>query len=316
MARGEKFMRIYLYLAPVALTTWIALLAMPTLSLASDPPPNIILILADDQGWTGTSVQMDPTIADSHSDYYQTPNLESLAAKGMRFSQAYASAPVCTPTRASIQTGKSPAQLQMTDIFIGPDIINSNRFQNQYMGLPLTPPIALGPMSNDHLTIAEYVKSSHPNYVTAHYGKWHLGDTPNTSATANGFDFSANRSGNPNVDPKSSFTLTTLTNNFMRDRVNGEDPFFVQLSHRAPHLPVEARPQTVQKYESLPPGARHDNPSYAAMVEDLDTGVGMVLQKVKDLGIEDNTYIIYYSDNGAPMAISTNDPFYWRKAAL
>ena len=99
-------------------------LLLAKVSFAQTSPPNIVLILTDDQGWTSTSVQLDPDEPDSLSDFYQTVRLEELASQGMRFSNAYSSGPVCSPTRASIQTGKSTAQLQMTDIVNGGDLAN------------------------------------------------------------------------------------------------------------------------------------------------------------------------------------------------
>ncbi|MFV1965322.1 MAG: sulfatase-like hydrolase/transferase [Pirellulaceae bacterium] len=297
--------------APLLILTSVAVLG-PEFAKAVETPPNIILILVDDQGWNGTSVPMDPNIPDSRSDFYQTPTLESLAAAGMRFSNAYGAAPVCSPTRASIITGKSPAQLQMTDVGWGGDI-TSPRFQGSYNGLPLTPPLPLTGLPAEQVTIGQRLKQSHPNFVTALFGKWHLGSEP----TERGFDvFEDPLSADPDVDPRAVFSLTDRANAFMADRVNAGESFFVEVAHRAVHTPIQARPETIAKYENLEPGDRHKDPKYAAMTEDLDTSVGMLLQQVQDLGIEDNTYIIYTSDQGAALSLSSNAPLFRGKSTL
>jgi arylsulfatase A-like enzyme len=150
-------------------------------------PPNIVLVLTDDQSWNGTSVQMDPSRPNSKSDFYQTPRLEELAAAGMRFSNGYSSAPVCAPTRAAIQTGMSPAQLQMTDLhFALPP--GSVRWEGGYTNLPLTPPAPL-PFDPNLYTLPRIIKDSNPDYVTAHFNKWHLDFLASTTPQATGYDF-------------------------------------------------------------------------------------------------------------------------------
>ena len=125
---------------------------------ASADEPNFLVVLIDDLGWTDTSVQMDPNIPKSKSDFHQTPNLEALAAAGMKFSNAYASSPNCSPTRASIQTGKTPARLGMTDILQGGEV-NSIRRVAQYHDRPLVPPVPLNQLPNEEVTIAEQLKA-------------------------------------------------------------------------------------------------------------------------------------------------------------
>ena len=138
-------------------------------------PPNIILILADDQGWNGTSVQMDPELSNSKSDFYETPNLERLASSGMRFSQAYAPSPKCSPSRMSILTGKTTARNRFTE--------TSSATSS---GEILLTPASNTSITDSELTLPEYLKSlSEWNYRTGHFGKWHLGqDDP----TLHGFD--------------------------------------------------------------------------------------------------------------------------------
>lgn len=278
--------------------------------------PNIVVILADDMGWTGTSVQMDPEIPESRSDFYQTPNLEELAARGMRFSSAYA-APMCAPSRAAIQTGKSPAQLQMTDL-----PYPSDKFQKFYAGQPLVPPLVYESLPAEEATIAEWLDQNNAGYVTGHFGKWHLSPIGpgNTRATQPiyGYDFEGPGPAYVGEDPKSVFRYANRAMSFMADRVAANEPFFMQISSTAPHAPFEARAETLSKYQNLPPGERHTDPLYAAMTEDFDASIGMVLQKIADLGIQDNTYIVFASDNGgiALLGADENSPLHHAKGAV
>jgi arylsulfatase A len=241
--------------------------------------PNIILILADDQGWNALSIRANPSIPGSGSTYYQTPRLAQLAREGMRFSRAYSPAPTCSPTRYSIQFGRSPASLHIW----GADGIGTN----------------IDARPDDSL--ANRLKRARPDYACAHLGKWHIAFTPKTLGyDADGGTGSNLQSTDPR-DPKFIFSLTDQANAFMEEQVRVDRPFFLQISHFADHLRYAALPETVEKYET----ERADratkyqhNPLWAAMNENLDTGVGMVLDKIDELGIRDNTYVIYTADNG------------------
>ncbi len=276
--------------------------------------PNIVVILTDDQGWSNTSVQMDPNVPGSKSDFYQTPRLEQLANAGMRFSNGYASASVCAPTRAAIQTGMSVAQLQIPDLPINAPG-QSRWVRSERKGL--TPP-ASEDLEPDAFTIPKMIKQANANYVTAHYGKWHLDFPTGISPATAGYDFDNPISPLPpdEVDPWGSFQIANLANNFMQDRVTNSEPFFMQLSHKAVHEPVRSRQVIRDKYAALPPGTVHNDPAFAAMTEDLDTSVGMVLDKITELGIEDNTYVVFVSDNGAQTTFSSNLPLSWGKSTI
>lgn len=287
-------------------------------------PPNIVLILADDQGWNGSSVQMDPNVPGSKSDFYQTPTLEQLAAQGMRFSQGYSTTPVCATTRASIQTGRNNNALQMGDM---PQALppGSVRWQGSYVGHPLTPP-APEVFDPTGLTLPRMIKESDSSYVTAHYGKWHLDVPASTTPQAAGYDFGGDPPLPPftigpggariSDDPWGVGQLTQFADDFMQDRVDNNQPFFLQVSHRNPHPPLSYSQELYDKYAALPPGTVHDSPGYAAMIESLDTSVGTLLDKIDQLGIADNTYVIYASDNGAPLALSKNTPLRDGKASV
>lgn len=282
---------------------------------AQDIHPNIIVILADDQGWGSTSVAMDQKLIESASDFYRTPNLEKLANMGMRFSNGYAPHPNCSPSRASIQTGKSPAKLHFTDILgrVG------GRENTTYK---LILPKHVNGLPDEEITIAELIKKHRPDYVTAHFGKWHIA---NGGPIKNGYDAGDGATGNiegntkDNNNPKDIIGITTRGNAWMEENVKKDKPFFLMLSHYATHLAIESRPQTLEEYEAIEKGKRHDNVEHGAMTTDLDYGVGSVIRKVKELDIEDKTYIIYLSDNGSFPKLNpsnTNGPIKGWKATL
>lgn len=282
---------------------------------ASGQQPNVLLILADDLGWVGTSVQMAPDRADSVSDYHSTPALERLAREGMRFTDAYAPHPNCSPTRLAIQTGKSPARLNMTDI------INrgSGRF---YEGLPMIPPQHIDHIPHEELTIAELLKQHRPGYVTAHFGKWHLGGG---GPGRHGYDqhsgtTSNSEGGTPAPDPKRTVSVTTRATDFLRHRSEAGEPFFLQVSYYAVHLAIHAFDETVAEFETKPRGERHDHAGHAAMTHELDAGVGRLLEALDRLKLAGNTYVIFTSDNGSyrhsgDEQVSTNLPLRGEKAS-
>ena len=256
----------------------------------SQESPNFIFILADDQGWNGTSVEMLNGLKKSKSDFYETPEIEKIAKEGMKFSYAYASAPVCSPSRYSIQFGQTPARLKM--IRVG---MNTNHIQHE-----------------TSYTIPKLLKNINANYKTAHFGKWGidvdpavLGYDESDGITGNkdgGFDFRSNKKqwkNNISEDPKKIFSTTKKAIDFVERKAKLKQPFFLQISHYAVHSDIMLRKETLEKYKNKPKGKYQKHEGFAAMTEDLDTGVGMVLDRVKALGLEENTYIIYTSDNGA-----------------
>jgi arylsulfatase A len=261
--------------------------------------PNFILILSDDQGWNGTSVQMMDSEPFSKSDYYSTPNTEKLAARGMRFSSGYAPAAVCAPTRYSILFGQTPARLQMTKVGMNTDHIDHEKM----------------------LTIPKLLKSIDPEYKAAHFGKWHIDAEPALMGYDESDGMTTNRTGGYTQgmkkwtnfkisnDPKKIFSVTKASTDFMEKQVKAGKPFYLQVSHYAVHADLVMKQETLDKYNVKNPGKIHDNAGFAAMTENLDTGVGMLLDKVKELGIEDNTYIIYMADNGSVPVIPPNTPY-------
>ena len=250
--------------------------------------PNFILILADDQGWNGTSVKMMHNEPGSKSYYFETPNLELLAERGIRFSDAYASAPVCAPSRYSIQFGKTPARLSL--IRVG---MNTNHIDHE-----------------GFTSIPKALKKINSQYRTAHFGKWGMGSNPSVF----GYDVSdgptKNKDGNFNnnkrqwenvfkKDPKNIFSLTERAIEFIVSSKAEKNPFYLQISHYAVHTNIESKEKSYAQLKEKPKGAQQKDPGFAAMTFDLDDGLGILLKKIKELGIEDNTYIIYMSDNGS-----------------
>jgi len=258
--------------------------------------PNIIVILTDDQGWGTTSITVDPAVPESKSDFFKTPNLEKLASQGLRFTQAYSGHPNCSPSRAALLTGRSPAALHFTDIC-------GRNGGGLYVGNKIIPPQHINALPAGELTLPEIIKKHHPTYKAAHFGKWHLGKV---GPEGHGFDAGDGPTGNregsvgdnlPN-DPKRIFSITRRANDWMAAQAKDKQPFYLQVSHYATHLGLQSRPETRQRLDKRPSGTRHQNTEFGAMIEDLDDGIGQLLAKVNELGIGDNTYIFYTADNG------------------
>ncbi len=265
----------------------VVLFIATSMSQAGDRP-NIIFMLSDDQGWNGLSVAMHPEVAGSKGEIFQTPNLEKLASQGMRFSSAYAPAPVCSPTRISIQTGKSPAQLHWT------------KAAPAVTGRKLIEPRLIKDLSKDEVTIGELLKSA--GYATAHYGKWHIaGGGPGS----HGYDEHDGDTGNENAfkftdpNPVDIFGMADRAAKFIEKSQKSNKPFYIQLSWNALHAPELAMKATQAKYEKYASQSNSKQIATAAITEDLDSGVGKVLEAVDRLGLSKNTYIIYMSDNGS-----------------
>lgn len=259
-------------------------------------PPNIVLILIDDYGWRDTGY--------NGSTYYETPHIDRLARAGMVFTNGYSASAVCSPTRAAIMTGKYPARLHLTSHLQGA----SNRFHHTKVIQPSTR-LAL-PL--EEVTLAELLRGQ--GYRTACIGKWHLGTTEYLPSDQ-GFDvaLAGDEAGSTNNffypawlkkvnlegQPGDYLTdrLTTLATGFIRE--HRTRPFFLYLPHFAVHTPIEGKPEKVRKYNAK---ARQENPQnygeYAAMIESVDESVGRVLDTLKEEGLDDNTLILFSSDNG------------------
>ncbi|MEO0054465.1 MAG: hypothetical protein RLZZ50_412 [Verrucomicrobiota bacterium] len=249
--------------------------------------PNIVLLLADDQDWHGLSVPMHPDIPASCSDFYETPRLAEFAAQGMRFSNGYAPAPVCSPTRISLLTGMTPARLGWT------------KAAPAETGHKLIEGDCRKSIRDEEVTIAELLRRA--GYATAHFGKWHLlGGGPER----HGFDFSDGDTGNRDADrytdpnPVDIFGMTKRAQAFIEANTKARKPFYLQMSYHALHVPQNALKSSRAHFEAKPAGKLHRDPARAAITLDLDTGVGRLLDAIRALDLESSTYVIYMADNG------------------
>lgn len=263
------------------------LLFLPTVGIAAERP-NIVFMLSDDQAWNGLSVAMHPNVTGSKGDIFHTPNLEKLAAQGMRFSAGYSPASVCSPTRVSLMTGKSPAALHWT------------KAAPPEAGHKLIEPRNIRSIPSSETTIGDILRKA--GYATAHYGKWHIsGGGPEK----HGFDESDGDTGNENAfqfkdpNPVDIFGMADRAAAFMEKSSKTKKPFFIQLSWNALHASENANQATLAKYERQLNGENRKRITTAAITEDLDTGVGRVMDAIERLGLSGTTYVIYMADNGA-----------------
>ncbi|MBA2304044.1 MAG: sulfatase-like hydrolase/transferase [Acidobacteria bacterium] len=265
--------------------------------------PNFVVILLDDLGWTDFGCMGSP--------FYETPNIDRLAAQGMKFSQAYAAAALCSPTRASLLTGKYPARLHITDFIPGrPRPHAKLAMPNWTKHLPLA-----------EWTLAEALREA--GYATACIGKWHLGDA-DFFPEKQGFDcaIGGTESG---AAPSffSPYRIATLPDGepgeYLTDResleavrfieANKDRPFFLYLPHHAVHTPIQAKQELIEKYRLMAtPGAPHSHATYAAMIESADQSVGRVLAKLDELHLAERTIVVVTSDNGGLLAMTKNTP--------
>jgi arylsulfatase A len=280
---------------PVLLALVFTLLwALCGQSLAVEKP-NFVVILGEGHGWSSISVQMDDAVPGSKSAFVRTPNLEKLSQGGMRFANFYAPSPRCTPSRASLLTGKSPAQLHMT--FVG----EGKKDSGSDMNGRVIPPSASTELPANETTIAEVLRRA--GYATAHFGKWHLG---RVSPSQHGFDENdgANSNGGPdnvaNPHPKQLYAMTERGLDFMARQVKAGKPFYLQLSHYASRQGGDASPQAVAAVKSWGGILNERQIAEAAADLDLDLALGQVLRKLDELGIANNTYVIFTTDHGTP----------------
>ncbi|EMI42439.1 sulfatase-like hydrolase/transferase [Rhodopirellula sp. SWK7] len=260
--------------------------------VAARQQPNFVFMLSDNQAWNGLSIAMHPDLEWSKNAIIETPNLERIASQGMRFSAAYAPASVCSPTRISLQTGKSPAAWHWT---------KASASVTAFDGYKMIGPRISRQIAADEVTISELLQSA--AYATARLGKWHLdGGGP----AAHGYEVSAGDIGNEcahefsDPNPADIFSIARRAAAFMEKSQQAGQPFFVQLSRHALNAPQNAMQQTLAQYASKTQrGVGGERISTAAFAVNLDTGVGMVLDAIDRFGLAGNTKVIYMSDNGS-----------------
>ena len=277
--------------------------------------PNIVLIVADDLGWADLRF--------TGSDLFETPNIDQLAKEGMYFSNFYSASPVCSPTRASILTGKYPARLKMTTHYENSEDYwrNKGRDMTEY-NTRLVQPKTVGNLPQSEITIAEYLKEQ--GYFTAHIGKWHLGNFEHYPENQ-GFDVNV---GGTAWGAPDTYWYPWTGNNFQKqiryipglvlgadsgaylpDRLTDKalevieqkkaDPFFLHLNFHIPHTPMEGKQELVDYFsKKIKPGMKDTNPVYAAMIKTMDENVGRILTGLEQAGITSNTIVMFLSDNG------------------
>lgn len=302
------------------LRIFLILISITLAPLNSAQRPNIIFFLIDDWAWNGTPIPMNDQMPNSKMPLLHMPHLEQLAKEGMKFKNAYAGAPQCAPSRVCIQTGQSSSRSGYT-VFLGNTKDDYYDTRKTYQKLPLVPNISDGSLDQDATTIPETLKPL--GYTSAHIGKWHMGSDPGSEGYVAHDGDTNNNPGNtvgkvkrlPEdlEDPKLMFSITNRSIAFIEEQVLKKSPFYLQISHYAMHEGRECKNSTRLKYTQHPAVqdyykkvnksaeeiSRKEDPAvWLGMGEDLDTSIGMVLEKVKTLGIEDNTYIVVTSDNG------------------
>ena len=282
--------------------------------------PNIIFILTDDLGYTDLGCYGNP--------YHRTPHIDELAKRGVRFTQAYVASPICSPSRAAIMTGKHPARLHLTNFLVGERIDTASpvlpaRWETN--GLP-----------GSEVTLAELMKKE--GYATAMVGKWHLGGKAGQMPAHQGFDYDRviGKNGldyyNYSITSKNETVFEDDGTSYLTDKLtdygidfidqNKDKPFFLYMAYSVPHVLIVPRGDKLKKYlldynkyeekynpdyaakleggPGIPMGeykARF-NPYYAAMLESMDDGVGRIMEKLKTLGLDENTIVVFTSDNG------------------
>jgi len=298
----KKATTVFMFL-PLARFINLSILSVCFSSLAI-ASPNIVLILTDDQGWSQLSARMDPELKESKSDYLEAPNMARMMNQGRRFTSGYSPAPLCTPTRRAILCGTTAAR-------------SGSEFKSPSW------------IPADHLTIPKALKMANPDYRAAHFGKW--GEDMISTPEECGYDFSDGMTGNmtggmpkslgiasgshtegpphfiDNEDPKRTLSVTGKAIDFMKRQVRAKKPFYVQVSYYAQHLSVVTRQSLLEKYEKKGTPDRGYPPAWAAMMEELDNGVGQLLDAVNRLGIDDNTYVFFTTDNGGRGTVPGGD---------
>ncbi|MCY1721523.1 sulfatase [Prolixibacteraceae bacterium Z1-6] len=289
----------------------VIILCLFLFACTKEKQPNFVFILVDDLGWADVK-------CNHPQSFYDTPNIDKLAQSGVRFTNAYAANPVCSPTRAALMTGKHPNRVNITDWIPGND-----PKKRQLLGTVDSNELAL-----NEITIAEKLKEK--GYKTGFFGKWHLGDT-GFFPEDQGFDINIGGHhmghppggyyspyNNPKLPdgPEGEYLTDRLTNESIQFiQQNKKEPFLLYLAFYTVHTPIQAAQKHIQKYETkraqleiteVPHQKEgmgwtkmiQENAAYASMVAAMDENVGRVLQALKEQGLDENTWVIFTSDNG------------------
>lgn len=281
--------------------------SLPSPAVAHGRPWNVVLIVADDMGWNQVGYH--------GFEWYETPNIDRIAREGLQFRHAYSAAPICSPTRAALLTGRAPARLHLTDYIPG----------NPHLDKPLVTPQQIPCLPLEETTISEMLRPL--GYVSGHFGKWHLGldyyYRPGRlfDPASQGFDevYTAKKPEDglspPPPDAHSADAITERAVHFIeqqRDR-----PFFCYVPHNVVHRPLYEEESLVAKYRGKP-GADQPvhNPVMGAMIERMDRGIGRLLDTLDRLGLTEHTVVIFVSDNGGLESLQSQAPLRAGKSTL
>ncbi len=281
-------------------------------SVAAGDQPNVVFILADDLGWSDTTLYGNTT-------YYQTPNIERLAKRGMVFNRAYSASPLCSPTRSAVLTGLSPARTGITtpNCHLPQVVLQASVGKSAAAGLKSVQPEPVTRLRTDYRTLAESLKEA--GYATGHFGKWHLGAEP-YSPLQQGFDVDMPHHHGPG--PAGSYVAPWKFKDFdhdpdvpdqhIEDRMaqeacawiekNKDRPFYLNYWTFSVHAPFNAKKDLIEKHRGrVDPNDLQRCPTYAAMIESMDDAVGTLLDTLDRLKLAENTIIVFTSDNGGNM---------------
>lgn len=273
--------------------------------------PNIVFFFIDDMGWTDVGFM--------GSKFYETPNVDRLAKQGMTFMSAYANAPNCAPSRASLMTGQyTPRHGIFT---VGDPARGNERFRRL---VPIANKTAL---DEDFITIAEALKAN--DYTSATMGKWHLGKDPTTQGfdvNMAGREWGSPSGGGYHSPYKYPNVVKDEPGEYLTDRLgqeacnfieqNKDKPFFLYLTHYAVHTPIQGKKELVEKYKAKEPTEHHNNAAYAAMIESVDDSVRDVLATLDRLELTEETIVVFFSDNGGHIGATSNYPLRGAKGML
>lgn len=295
---------------PIHVLALFTCLVFASIVNAATKPPNVVVILADDLGWSDVTLY-------GTTKLYQTPNIERLAKRGMVFTNAHSASPLCSPTRASLLTGLSPAKHGITSPNCHvPQVVLTTSIGDR--AAPNQPSVLPNPVTRldvHYQTLPKTLKAA--GYATGHFGKWHLGSDP-YSPLQHGFDIDIPHW--PGPGPAGSFVAPwkypdfdpDTPNEHIEDRLaleatafmeaHRDEPFFLNYWMFSVHAPFDAKKELIEKYRSVVDKREPQRSAiYAAMVESMDDAVGTLMDTLDRLNIADNTIVIFSSDNGGNM---------------
>lgn len=279
---------------------------LKSMNSKSDRLPNIVFILADDMGWN--------QVGYGGTDFYETPNIDNIAKSGMYFTNAYAPAPTCSPSRAGIMTGKYPARIHLTEYIPG----------DPYPWAKLKAPQMVEKLPLEEITIAELLRPF--GYVSAMIGKWHLNIDKNYQLNrpgdplSQGFDYvhttvKPEDDANPFNDAHHAIEITNEAIKFINQNKNR--PFFLFVGHHIVHRPIMEHSDLIYKYqEKKNSDLLINNPIMGAMIERMDSEIGRLLRKIDELKLKENTIVIFMSDNGGYDKLQAQNPLRGGKSML